>query len=260
VAGITVRNWDRQAAGVVDVTRMLVDSLNVGAASVAQTMGREAFYEEFDDFGFGRTTGIDLEGEASGAMPVPGDPTWSEANFITSSFGQGIAVTPLQMLTAVSAIANDGLMMQPHVVRQFIMGDEVINAQPSALGRPISAEAANEVTQMMVAVVTTGLDNAASLAGYNIAGKTGTAEIPTAIGTYEANASITTFVGFLPADDPQVAILIKLDRPRDYWASAVTAPVFRRLVERLVILMEIPTDVIRLQLTAQGGSVDGIQR
>jgi cell division protein FtsI/penicillin-binding protein 2 len=260
IAGITVRNWNNQAAGVTDVTRLLVDSLNIGAATIAQTMGRESFYEEFDDFGFGRTTGIDLEGEASGAMPVPGDPTWSEANFITSSFGQGIAVTPLQMLTAVSAIANDGLMMQPHVVRQFISGDEVINAQPSALGRPISAEAAEATTRMMIAVVETGLDNAARLPGYTIAGKTGTAQIPTAIGTYDPTASITTFVGFLPADDPQVAILIKLDRPRDYWASAVTAPVFRRLVERLVILMEIPTDEIRFQLAAQGGNVNGIQR
>lgn len=260
IAGITVRNWNRQAAGVVDVTRMLVDSLNVGAASVAQQLGREAFYQEFSDFGFGRRTGIDLEGEAVGAMPIPGDPTWSEANFITSSFGQGIAVTPLQMLTAISAIANDGLMMQPYVVRQFISGDQVINAQPSALGRPISAEAAEQVTRMMVSVVETGLDNAARLPGYTIAGKTGTAEIPTAIGTYEANASITTFVGFLPADEPQVAILIKLDRPRDYWASQVTAPVFRRLVERLVLVMEIPTDEVRMQLASQGGSVTGIRR
>jgi len=259
VAGIRVENWDDQSHGVVDVTQLLVQSLNVGAATVAQEMGTTAFYDEFDDFGFGRATGIDLQGEESGLMPVPGDPNWSEANFITSSFGQGISVTPLQMLTSVSAIANDGLMMQPHVVRQFVDGDQVINAQPSALGRPISAEVANQVTQMMVAVVEQGLDNQARLPGYTIAGKTGTAQIPNAIG-YEPDASITTFVGFLPADSPQISILIKLDRPRGYWASQVVAPIFRRLVERLVILMEIPTDEVRLALNAQGGSVLNIQR
>ncbi|MBE0689088.1 MAG: penicillin-binding protein 2 [Anaerolineae bacterium] len=259
VAGIRVQNWDVRSHGVVDVTQLLVQSLNVGAATVAQEMGTTAFYEEFDDFGFGRPTGVDLQGEESGLMSVPGDPNWSEANFITSSFGQGISVTPLQMLTAVSALANDGLMMQPHVVRQFIDGDQVINAQPSALGRPISAEVANQVTQMMIAVVEQGVDNQARLLGYTIAGKTGTAQIPNAIG-YEPDASITTFVGFLPADAPQVSILIKLDRPRGYWASQVVAPVFRRLVERLVILMEIPTDDVRLALNAQGGSVLNIQR
>jgi cell division protein FtsI/penicillin-binding protein 2 len=261
VAGISVYNWDRRAYGAVDVTRVLVDSLNIGAATVALEMGRQPFYEEFNEFGFGRITGVDLEGEESGLMPVPGDPNWSEANYVTSSFGQGISVTPLQMLTAVCAIANDGLMMQPHVVRQFVSNGEVIPATPAALGRPISAETAQQVTQMMVAVVESGLDNPARLPGYTIAGKTGTAEIPDPSGGfYQSGVSITTFVGFLPADDPQVAILIKLDRPREYWASQVVAPVFSRFVERLVILMEIPTDDVRRQLGALGGSVNAINR
>ncbi|MDX2137463.1 MAG: penicillin-binding protein 2 [Chloroflexota bacterium] len=261
VAGISVYNWDRRAYGAVDVTRVLVDSLNIGAATVALEMGRQPFYEEFNEFGFGRITGVDLEGEEAGLMPVPGDSNWSEANYVTSSFGQGISVTPLQMLTAVCAIANDGLMMQPHVVRQFVSNGEVIPATPAALGRPISAETAQQVTQMMVAVVESGLDNPARLPGYTIAGKTGTAEIPDPSGGfYQSGVSITTFVGFLPADDPQVAILIKLDRPREYWASQVVAPVFSRFVERLVILMEIPTDDVRRQLGALGGSVNNINR
>jgi cell division protein FtsI/penicillin-binding protein 2 len=259
VAGIRVENWDDRGRGAVDVTTLLVESLNVGAATIAMRMGTTGFYEEFDDFGFGRTTGVDLQGEEAGIMFVPGSPNWSEANLVTNSFGQGISVTPLQMLTAVNAIANDGLMMQPHVVRQFVFGEEVINAQPAALGRPISAEVADQVTQMMVAVIENGLDNPARLPGYTIAGKTGTAQIPNAVG-YEPDASVTTFVGFLPADAPQVSVLIKLDRPRGYWASQVVAPIFRRLVERLVIVMEIPTDEIRLQLDAQGGSVNNIQR
>ncbi len=162
-----------------------------------------------------------------------------------------MSVTPLQMITAVSAIANDGLMMQPRIVRQVIEGEEVIDSQPAALGRPISAETARLVSQMMVRVVQDGASQA-TLAGYSIAGKTGTAQIPATIG-YEANSSIVTFVGFLPADDPQVVVLLKLDRPTGYWGTEVAAPAFRRLAERLVLLMGIPTDDIRYNLAAEGG-------
>lgn len=259
VGGVTVRNWDRQAHGLVDATQVLVQSLNVGVATISTQMGSDSYYGMMSQFGFGRLTGIDLQGEAAGTMHVPGTADWSESLLGTNSFGQGIAVTPLQMLTSVNAIANGGLMMQPSVVHQIIDGDEVINTQPAALGRPISAQTAQQVTQMMVEVVNGGLDNAATVPGYTIAGKTGTAEIPTPIG-YEDAASIVTFVGFLPADDPVISILVRLDRPRDYWASVVAAPVFRRLAERLVVVLEIPPDAIRFELAAQGGSVSNIQR
>lgn len=254
-----VRNWDQGAHGVVDVTQILVQSLNVGTSTIATEMGATAFYSMMDKFGIGRLTGIDLEGEQAGQMPVPGDPLWSENNLCNNSFGQAVAVTPLQMLTAVNAIANGGLMMQPRVVHQLIDNNEVIAARTANLGRPISAETAAIVSEMMTAVVSDGLDGAASVAGYAIAGKTGTAEIPTPIG-YEQGTSIASFVGFLPADDPQVSILIKLDRPNEYWGSYTAAPTFRRLAERLVILLEIPTDDVRLALTEQGGSVKHIRR
>ncbi len=259
VGGIQVRNWNRGAWGVQDTTQILVNSLNVGVTEIALRMGTEAFYQELSEFGFGRLTGIDLQGEEAGILRSPGNPDWSESMFATNSFGQGISVTPLQMLTAVSAIANGGLMMQPRVVHQIIDGDNIITAPPVALGRPITAETASIVTEMMVRVVSDGLDDAASVAGYTIAGKTGTAEIPSPTG-YEANASIVTFVGFFPADAPQVSVLIRLDRPRDYWASTVAAPIFQRLAERLAILLEIPPDAIRYELAANGGSVNNIRR
>jgi cell division protein FtsI/penicillin-binding protein 2 len=257
VGGISVRNWDRQAHGVVDLTGLLVQSLNVGATTVALQMGPNEFYSRLTAFGMGVATRVDLPGEIAGIMRVPGDPDWSESNLATNSYGQGMTTTPLQMLTAISAIANDGLMMQPRIVSQIIDGDTVINSQPAALGRVISKETADIVTQMMVRVVED--ENGVGLArlpGYTIAGKTGTAEIPSATG-YEANASIVTFVGFFPADDPQVAVLVKLDRPRDYWGSQVAAPVFRDLAERLVILMGIPNDAVRLQLQSVGGDTSG---
>jgi cell division protein FtsI (penicillin-binding protein 3) len=259
VGGITIRNWDRRAYGVVDVTRMLVDSLNVGAATVGLRMGPTDFYTMMDRFGFGRLTGVDLQGEQAGTVTIPGDENWSEASYATSSFGQGIAVTPLQMLAAVSAIANDGLIMQPHVVRRVIDEDAVIESVPTALRRPISAETAHTVRDMMVAVARDGYEGRAALPGYTIAGKTGTAQIPTPFG-YDPQGSIASFVGFFPADDPQVLILVKLDYPRDYWGSIATTPVFRRLVERLVITLQIPPDAVRLQLAAQGGAVNEIRR
>jgi cell division protein FtsI/penicillin-binding protein 2 len=259
VGGVTIENWDRRAHGVVDMTGILVQSLNVGAATVSLQMGPMAYYGKLRDFGLGRPTGIDLEGEAPGTMYVPGDSNYSDSQLGTNSFGQGIAVTPLQLLTAVSAIANNGLMMQPHVFLELIDGDRRQLSEPSTLGRPVSADTARAITQMMVAVVQEGLDGSASVPGYSIAGKTGTAQIPSPVG-YEPNASIATFVGFLPADDPQVSILVKLDRPPAYWGSQVAAPVFRRLAERLVILLKIPPDDIRWALQAEGGAVNQISR
>jgi cell division protein FtsI (penicillin-binding protein 3) len=257
VGGITVQNWDRNAYGVVDTTTLLVSSLNVGASTVALNMGKDEFYTRLRAFGIGVPTRVDLPGEEAGILKVPGDTDWSESNLATNSYGQGVTVTPLQMLTAVSAIANDGLMMQPRIVKQIITGDQVINSQPSALRRVISKETADLVAQMMIRVVEdeNGVGRA-RVDGYTIAGKTGTAEIPSPTG-YEANSSIVTFVGFFPADDPQVAVLVKLDRPTEYWGSMVAAPVFHDLAQRLIILMGIPNDQVRLQLENSGGEVSG---
>lgn len=259
VGGITVQNWDRAAHGTVDATQILVQSLNIGASTLAIMLGPDDFYSELSEFGFGRRTGVDLQGEEAGIFYAPGNPNWAEASIATNAFGQGISTTPLQMLTAVNAIANGGLIMQPRVVHQIIDGSTLYNSQPTALGRPISAQAAAQVTQMMVEVVRQGLDDGASLPGYTIAGKTGTAEIPTPFG-YEDGASIATFVGFLPADDPQISVLIRLDRPREYWASLVAAPVFQRLASRLVVQLVIPPDSVRLELAASGGSISNIAR
>ena len=256
VGGITIPNADRQARGVVSMEQILVQSLNVGAATLSIQMGPTNFYEKMNDFGIGRATGIDLEGEAIGTIFTPGDPEWSESNLATNSFGQGVAVTPLQMITAASAIANNGLIMQPHIVHQIIDGNRVYPSQPSTLKRAISPETARIVRDMMVQTVNEGIPEA-QLPGYTVAGKTGTAEIPSPLG-YEPDTSIVTFIGFLPADDPQVIVLIKLDRPNGYWGSVVAAPAFARLAEQLVIMMEIPSDDIRRQLVAEGGTVNDI--
>jgi cell division protein FtsI (penicillin-binding protein 3) len=256
VGGIVIPNADRRARGVVGMEQILVQSLNVGAATLSLKMGPNNFYDKMADFGIGRATGIDMEGEAIGTLYTPGDPNWSESNLATNSFGQGVAATPLQMITAISALANDGLMMQPHIVHQIVDGSRVYPSQPSTLKRAISPETAHTVRDMMVQTVQEGIP-AAQLPGYAVAGKTGTAEIPTPLG-YEKDQSIVTFVGFLPADAPQVIVLIKLDRPYEYWGSVVAAPIFSRLAERLVIMMGIPSDDIRQRLAAEGGVVNDI--
>ncbi len=253
--GSVIQNWDRNAYGATDLTSVLVQSLNVGTATISRQMGTGTFYPMMEQFGIGRLTLVDLQGEVEGNLRIPGDELWSESDLLTNSFGQGVSVTPLQMLTAVNAIANDGLMMQPRIIHQIIDGEDIANATTAVLGSPISPQTANTVTDMMVLAVSQGLDEAAQLPGYTVAGKTGTAEIPDVLG-YRDDAWIMSFVGFLPADDPQLSILIKLDEPDESsgrWASQVAAPVFRRLAERLVILLEIPPDDVRLNLQASAG-------
>ncbi len=254
--GIAICNWDRSSHGNPSFARVFIDSLNTGTATIFSEVGPYTVYPKLREFGIGNPTGIDLEGEAAGILHQPGDPMWSEASFLTTSFGQGVAITPLQMLTAVNAIANDGLIMQPHIVKARIDGDEVIEPQPAASHRPISAQAAHTTRDIMVRVIQESNEVQFNLPGYTVAGKTGTAEIPTASGGYEpygAGHSIASFVGFLPADDPVVSFLVKLDRPAGYWGSMTAAPVAQKLLERLVVLMEIPPDTLRYELVSQGG-------
>jgi cell division protein FtsI/penicillin-binding protein 2 len=260
VGGLPIHNWDNNAHGVVDAETVLVESLNIGAATLAvDYLGRNAFYNMLGAFGFGSRTRVDLEGEQSGRVRVPGDEEWSESDLGANSYGQGISATPLQMLNAVNVIANGGLLMQPRVVSQIIRGGEVTTIEPVVMRRVLSEEVAAQVTQMMVAAVDRGLDDLARVEGYAVAGKTGTAEIPSVVG-YLTGQTIVTFIGYLPADAPQVSILVKLDRPQtNTFASQTAAPVFKALAEKLVTYLEIPTDADRALLEAQGGRV-GRQR
>lgn len=258
VGGEEILNWDQRAHGVVDAETVLVESLNIGAAKIAvEELGRNNFYNMLGAFGFGSRTRIDLQGEQTGRVRIPGDSEWSESDLGTNSFGQGMSVTPLQMLNAYNVIANGGLLLQPRVVRQVIRGNLVTTVDPIVIRRVISQEVADQVTSMMVAAVDRGLDDLARVEGYTVAGKTGTAEIPSPVG-YVSGATIVTFIGFLPADAPQVSILVKLDRPKtNNFASQTAAPVFKRLAEKLVTYLEIPTDADRILLAQQGGRVGG---
>ncbi|MBI3363007.1 MAG: penicillin-binding protein 2 [Chloroflexi bacterium] len=244
VGGAVIHNWNGGAWGVQDMTGLLQHSLNVGAATIARMMGPTIFYNYLTAFGVGQVTNVDLASEAAGRLKRPGDPDWYESDLGTNSFGQGVAVTPLQILSAISAVANGGEMMQPHVLLSVNDSGVVHRTEPTVLGRPISAQTARTLTEML----TVSLEREASGAlvpGYLIAGKTGTAQIPIP-GGYDSKQTIASFVGWGPVDDPRFIVLVKLDRPTTApWGSVVAAPVFSQLAQRLVVLMQLPPDNVR---------------
>ncbi|MBM4424084.1 MAG: penicillin-binding protein 2 [Chloroflexi bacterium] len=250
VGGVGIRNWNGAAWGTQDMTGLLQHSLNVGTAWVSTQMGPKTFYDYMTAFGIGQVTNIDLSGEASGRLKRPGDSDWYESDLGTNAFGQGVATTPIQLLTAISAIANGGAMMQPHLLERVVDGDVIHTTQPQVLGRPISADVAATLNNML-AVSVEREANGALLPGYRIAGKTGTAQIPIP-GGYDFQKTIASFVGWGPVDDPRFIVLIKFDRPSaSIWGSDTAAPTFGELVKRLVVLMDIPPDDVRRQLAAQ---------
>lgn len=243
-------NSGNRAAGLVDMWEVLPQSLNLGAAFVSNRLGPEQFYRYVWKFGFGRVTEVDLQSEVPGNVRRPGDPLWSKADLATHSFGQGLSVTPIQMVTAVAAVANRGMLMKPHVVSKVVLGDRMVEIKPVVVQQVISPETARIVTEMMVKAIQRGA-NQAAVSGYTVAGKTGTAQIPVE-GGYDPRATIASFVGFAPADAPRFVILVKVDRPAgsEGWGMYVAAPIFRRIAERLFVYLGIPPDATRRALQA----------
>ena len=251
VGGVFIRNWDGGAWGPVDMNGCLQHSLNVCLASIATWMGPTTFYNYLTAFGIGHPTSVDLSAETAGLLKRPGDPDWYDSDLGTNAFGQGVAVTPLQLITAVSAVANDGEMMVPHMLYRLQDGLAVHTTEPQVLGRPIKPETARTLSAMLARSLESGEGNEALVPGYRVAGKTGTAQIPVP-GGYDPTQTIASFIGWGPVDDPQFIVLVKLDRPAtSIWGSETAAPVFASLVKRLVVLMEIPPDAVRATLTSQ---------
>lgn len=242
VDGIAIANWDHLAHGSTTVTEMLERSLNVGAVHVAQALGSDRFYPALAAFGFGTLTGVDLDGEVAGLIRWPDrDPGWAPVYLATNSFGQGMSATPLQMAAAMGAIANDGVLMTPYVVAEVLRpGGETATVEPRPRRQVIGAETARTVRAMLLEVVDNHVTQAA-IPGHAIAGKTGTSQIPTA-GGYEDDATIASFCGFLPAADPKVVILAKVDRPKAVRGSEVAAPLFRDVAAAVIDALDLPPD------------------
>lgn len=250
VGGRILKNWDERTYGTVSMTDVLVHSLNTGAAYVSTLLGPSTFYGYVNRFGFGHETGIDLEGEVAGRVRQPGDSDWHESDLGTNAFGQGLAVTSLQMVVAVGAVANRGFMMQPYVVEQLIRNDQVATVKQVAVRQVISEKTTRVLTEMMVQVV----EKSATLAqvkGYRIAGKTGTAQTPI-VGGYDPNLTIASFIGFAPADDPRFVVLVRLDKPiQSPYGALTAAPTFAHVAQILFTQLAIPPDQARQSSVAQ---------
>lgn len=248
VGGLRIYNWDMGAWGPQTMLGCLQHSLNVCLAWVSKQMGYDKFYPYMKAFGIGQLTGVDLAWEVTGRLKIPGDGDWYEADLGTNAFGQGVSATPLQMAVAISALANQGKIMTPHIVKAIVNDGYMRELGSSVMRVPIRPETANTITEMLAR----SLEIEASTAlvpGYRVAGKTGTAEIPTPYG-YTTNETNASFVGWGPADDPQFLVYIWLERPgASPWGSVVASPVFSEAVQRLVVLLDLPPDDIRHQLS-----------
>jgi cell division protein FtsI/penicillin-binding protein 2 len=206
---------------------------------VSEKLGLDRMLDYLQKFGIGDTTGIDLQGEESPALHSKDQ--WYPIDLATASFGQGIVVTPIELLDAIAAIANDGKRMEPHVVAAIQTSDgKTITIPPKEINQPISATTAKVMTQIMVDAVNNGEAKFYRLKGYDVAGKTGTASIPVA-GHYDPTKTIASFVGFAPANDPKFVMLVVLDEPSSsIWGSETAAPIFFNVAKDILMYYGIP--------------------
>jgi len=241
VDGVRISNWDHAGHGLETMREVLINSANVGAAFVSRTLGPDRFYKYFDLFGFGQPTGVGLPGEAAGSYRTPADPGWTNVDLATNSFGQGMSVTPLQMITAISALANDGVMMKPMLVKELRRGDEVTPVEPEAVRRVVSSRTAAQMTDMMISVWKQPAAMQYRIPGYTIASKTGTADTPTA-GGYQLNRTYASQIGFGPANNPRWIMLVRIDAPEALYGGAAATPVFKAMAEELFTHLRIPPE------------------
>lgn len=228
--GRMIQNWDKKAHGLQTMTNVIEHSLNTGSAFAESKTGHQAFTEYVKKFGFGEKTGVDLPGEVGGS--IGNLRNGRDINYATASFGQGISVTPLQMITAFSAVANGGVLMKP-IIQE--------NEKPEVVRRVISPDTAKKVIGMMVSAVDVNI--LAHIPQYRVAGKTGTANIPDfQHGGYTDNV-VNTFIGFASAYDPKFVVLIKLDNPKGApLAGQTVVPAFKKMTEFLLNYYEISPD------------------
>jgi cell division protein FtsI (penicillin-binding protein 3) len=252
LGGFTIRNWDFKANGVTNMTQLLEKSSNIGAAWVARDkLGPERFYRYVKAFGFGQPTGIDLQGEGVGIVKQYPSKDWYDVDLATNAFGQAISVTPIQLVSAVSAIANGGIMMRPFVVRQVVdphTKQVVSETQPQIVRQVIGRDTANTLLTMMFNAAENGETRGTLVPGFKVAGKTGTASIPDPVnGGYDSSTTIASFIGAVPADDPQFVILVKIDKPTDEpWGSLIAKPAFAIIGQELTRYRRMrPTEPIR---------------
>ncbi|MBI5037128.1 MAG: penicillin-binding protein 2 [Candidatus Kerfeldbacteria bacterium] len=239
----TIKNSDGEAHGTNTMTQVLEQSLNTGMIFVSRQLQPETMEEYVKKFGFGEKYNLELNSEAQG--DISSVEKHQEIYNATASFGQGLSVTPLQMVAAYSAIANGGKLMQPYIVDEVVKSDEVsIKTEPKEIRQVLKPQTATTLGAMLVKVVQNGHGQRAGVPGYFVAGKTGTAQIPRTDGPgYDPDFTIGTFCGFAPADNPIFAMCVKLDKPRDVrFAESTAAPLFGDLAQFMLNYYNVPPE------------------
>ena len=236
----SIETWNNQYYPGSTMTDVIVHSDNVGMVFVANKLGKEKMYDYLHKFGLGQLTAIDLQGEMTPTLREKN--TWNIVDLATSSFGQGIAVTPIQLITAVSAIANDGKLMTPQIVDKLEGESWEEDIKPKEITRVISEEAARNITSMMVEAAKNGESKWTHQTGFKVAGKTGTAQIPLS-GHYDEDKTIASFIGFAPFDNPKFVMLVTLREPQSsQWASETAAPLWYDIARDLFMYYGIQPD------------------
>jgi len=245
VAGHRIR--DHKPFGLLSVADILAQSSDVGAIKIALRLGAPKFYDYIRAFGFGQPTGVDMPGESKGLLRRLEN--WSAVSIGSISMGQEVGVTPIQLISAVSAIANGGMLYKPHVIVELRRGDQLMPAEgplaPSEPKRVIRPETAATLRRLMEGVVLNGTGKLAHLDGWTAAGKTGSAQkIDPATGRYSPTHFIASFTGFAPISNPAVSVLVSLDSPVGlHEGGMVAAPVFKRIAEQVLPHLDVPRDV-----------------
>ncbi len=237
VADRKIHDAEPRGTETMTVHKILSHSSNVGVVTIAEALGKERVSRWIGRFGFGRRTGIEFPGETRGIVVPPAK--WSGSTIGNVPIGQGIAVTPLQMVAAYGAIANNGVWVQPHLV------EKIAGERPVEPGRRriMSTRTAKQVRKMLREVVEEGSGTAAQVPGYHIAGKTGTAAKPDERGGYSDYRYVASFVGFVPAKDPRLVMLVTVDEPRGaIWGGVVAAPAFAEIAKFALQYLEVPPD------------------
>lgn len=237
----TIYNFDRKKYGLQTMSGILEKSINTGAVFLSKLLSQTTFLDYLEKLGFNAKTGIDVQGEVYSRNDVlkKGSPF----GFATSSFGQGIEMTPIQLVQAFSVFANGGKVVKPYVVEKIVKGLDESATRPVISGQVVSPKTAGEVSKMLMNVVEKGFGDVAKIPGYYLAGKTGTAEVPIENGKgYYADKTIQSFIGYGPALKPEFLILVKLDNPKVPKSSLSAAPIFRKLAQYIINYWQIPPD------------------
>lgn len=240
VGEYNIKTWNDKYEGKISMTRILEKSSNVGMVYIGEKLGNKNIYSYLEKYGFGQNTGIDLEGEASGYLKPAAD--WYPIDYATVTFGQGIAITPIQMIRAFASIINGGYLMKPYIVQKIVSKNKITEIKPKIEKRVISQMTSDIIRKILISTVENAEAKWDRPKGYSIGGKTGTAQVPIK-GIYDASKTIASFIGFAPADNPKFLTFVVLYEPKtSQWGSETAAPLFFEIAKDLIVYYNvIPT-------------------